>query len=527
MLTLDLKIKSISNPDLIINYISDYTKLFFNLYNNFDLSSSKDFIQFNLKDSLLDASIFHSCKIDVQTKLKQLEVIKLKKEKQIIELTNYLNNTEFIAKNEKRSKYKLINKLAYLKRTKDKNICFGGKALLREITKLKQKENKTAEQILLLERKQTEFKEKRSLGIYLVGNACERGNRKINFDLANNKIVFKPNKDTKIDIEFYVNGKKQLETLKKLQSYSENKLIPLTVRILKDRINISYDEQLLNGYGFNEKECKNEQSLHIDKEVKKQIYIKYKKEQEEKWLVNKIKDRYLAVDLNPNYIGISIFDNNVKTNEQKIILTECISLVELNKKSGLKSESNKQKSINNKRKFEICEAWKYIFDLCKHYKVYNFVLEDLDFKPEKQTKAKEFNRITKNLWNRELQINLINKYCNSLGINKIEVNPCYSSFIGNMIHPYFDPISSSLEIGRRGVVKYKKGSSIYPELASINQEKLTYLLGENVVDKGNISWKQLYGIISLLRYRNQLEQSNGKKDKYLRSRKSKLILIKQ
>jgi hypothetical protein len=83
------------------------------------------------------------------------------------------------------------------------------------------------------------------------------------------------------------------------------------------------------------------------------------------------------------------------------------------------------------------------------------------------------------------------------------VSPIYSSFIGNMIYNFPDPVSAAAEIGRRGMFMYIKGYSIYPELERINQEKLTYLLGENPQSEGN-SWKQLYTVISLLRYRNPL-----------------------
>jgi len=105
-------------------------------------------------------------------------------------------------------------------------------------------------------------------------------------------------------------------------------------------------------------------------------------------------------------------------------------------------------------------VWKYIFNLAKHYKVSHFVMEDLDFKPKvDKNKPKEFNRKTKNLWHRTLTQQLVNKYCNINGIIKIEVIPCYSSFIGNMVYEDYDPIAASLELCRRGIVKYIKGSS--------------------------------------------------------------------
>jgi len=70
------------------------------------------------------------------------------------------------------------------------------------------------------------------------------------------------------------------------------------------------------------------------------------------------------------------------------------------------------------------------------------------------------------------------------------------------------------------MLMYIKDYSIYPELERINQEKLTYLLGENPQSEGS-SWKQLYAIISLLRYRNPLFY-DGLTVRNLCSNKSKL-----
>ena len=107
-----------------------------------------------------------------------------------------------------------------------------------------------------------------------------------------------------------------------------------------------------------------------------------------------------------------------------------------------------------------------------------------------------------------------------MGLNLVEVNPVYTSFIGNMIYDDQDPIASSLEIGRRGIVKFLKGSSIYPKVSRINQEKLNYLLGENVDIEG-LGWKQLYKRIYLLRYRNPIHI--GLKDISLKKYTSKVI----
>ena len=528
MLTQRLHIIRTDNDILLEKYQYEYTKLFYKLYNNPDIMVDKSFTD-SLMNDYIDKSIYDVCVSQVKTKLKQHETSFNKKLKQINDITKQLENNDFVSKKEKKHKYKLINKLSYLKRNKDKNITFGGKQLQRNITKLhndiksliKSNDVKLSKQINekqeLLNKYKLQFKENRKLGFSFTGRSNEKGNRKFNFDLKNNKIVFKPNKNTKINIEFTFKSKKIEKLLYKLQELSDNKSIPLTVTIKGDDLFISYDNELVNGYSFNEIDCLKEQSITKDKDIKKQIYIKYKNEQDLRKQENKIVNRYLSVDLNPNYIGLSVFDskNNII---DKLIHKQIIDLNDLNNKLSKSSSDKKQLKQNNKRNHEITIIWKYIFNLCSHYKVYNFVMEDLDFKPDnKITKGKECNRLRTNLWNRGLIEQLINKYTQNIGLNLVKVNPVYSSFIGNMIYTYPDPISASLEIGRRGIVKYIKGGSIYPELTLINQEKLDYLLGENNVGDWS-SWKQLYNTISLLRYRNPVE---GLLDKNLKSHKSK------
>lgn len=545
MLTQKLYITETTDDTLLVEYQQAYTKLFYKLYNNAELMADDDFIKSQLNE-YIDRTIYEYCKIDVKVKLKQYETSRNKKLTQIEEITKLLEKDNFVTKKDKRYKYKLINKLAKLKRTIDNNITFGGKQLVRDIEKLnrsinllnneltnlkqnkdiklkqiKELENTIKDKQTILAKYRSEFKENRQLGITLIGTANEKGNRKFNFDLNNNLIVFKPNKNTKIHINFKYRDNKTKELLSKLQELADDKQIPLTINIKGKYIHLSYDNEYINGYSFNQNECNREKSTLSDPEEKKQVYIKFIREQEEKKKLNKIENRYLSVDLNPNYIGLSIFDSKDNL-VNKIIYTELIDLTKLNKKLKKSSSDSKQIKQNNKRKYEITIVWKHIFALAKHYKVYNFIMEDLEFKQKnKETKGTEFNRQTKNLWNRGLIDNLINKYCQNMGLNKVKVNPVYSSFIGNMIYTYPDPVSASLEIGRRGIVKYIKGGSIYPELSSINQEKLNYLLGENV-DKTWSNWKELYAIIPLLRYRNPVE---GLKANNLGSYKSKCMIL--
>lgn len=540
MLTKTLYIKHCSDFDLLDAYQAEYTKLFYKLYNNAELMVDDHFIDSCLND-FIDRSIYDSCLSQVKTKLKQHETNTKNKLKEIDQINKILSKNDFKSKKEKKHKYNLINKFFRLKRNINKNIAFGGKTLLRtinkqyvqikslfkeldkekDLNKIKEIEQAIKDKIELLQNNKSNFKEKRKLGFSFIGRANEKGNRKFSFDLNNNTIIFKPNKDTKIEIKFSYKDKKTKLLLSKLQYLSENREIPLTVNIKGKSINISYDNELLHGFSFNEKECKKEQQNATNKEEKKEIYIKHKREQERNKKLGKIENRYLAVDLNPNFIGLSIFESK-DDKVGKIFHKELIDLTKLNVKLGKSSNDFKQLKQNNKRRFEITQVWKYIFGLAKHYKVYNFVMEDLNFQPNnKESKAVSFNRLTKNLWNRGFIEQMINKYCQNIGLNKVDVNPVYSSFIGNMVYNYADPISASLEIGRRCIVKYKKGGSIYPDLSSINQEKLSYLLGENV-DIERKSWQQIYANISLMRYRNPIDV--GLKAKNLYSHKSNVCV---
>jgi len=129
------------------------------------------------------------------------------------------------------------------------------------------------------------------------------------------------------------------------------------------------------------------------------------------------------------------------------------------------------KYFQNKLKFETYEISKSIVNLAKQFNCKSVFVEDLHFKG--CSKIKISNRKNKNLWKRELFINNLNKRLNIEGIKLYSVNPAYSSFIGNIMYDYTDPVNASIEIARRGfeykVKKNKKG--FYPALLVKHQWK--------------------------------------------------------
>lgn len=528
MLTLKEKKYSVSDEPTLKKVAHQSTGIFYKLYNNPELLEDKSFKkELIFKNDLIDVSMFDFIVEDVKTKLNQSETIRNNKIAEYNSIVSLLNGDEI--SNKKR--YLLLNKKSTLEKTMNNGCCFGGKALLRSITKhaqLAQSKISSEEEVLknktLYERELSEFRSKRKTGVYLIGRACEKGNRKVDFDLNNNKIVFKINAKNKIEIT--INSKRNKDLLSKIQLLAETKQLPITVRITETHVCISFDETIVSGFNFDATEYKkvirenNITTKEGKKEIAKQFYDKLR----DKKLVDKIDSRFASVDQNPKEISLVIGDRINNNGEFKVVYKCVFDLEKLCDRKGLASHDEKQKSYNNKRKHELKEIWKQIFTLCKHYKVFNFITEELNLKTnhKKETNV-EFNRQTKNIWHRELSKKLIEKWINIFGFNHIEVNPCYSSFIGNMIHTDYDPIAASIELLRRGIVKFIKGSSLYPDLRLINQQKLSYLVGENIPCQ---SWISLYKQItrSGMRYRNR-DKKLFRVDTNLSSHKSKVKIL--
>ncbi len=492
------------------------------LYTNFELSEDKNF-QKELRERWnLDSWFFNSCLIEVSMKMEQNETQRKNNIAKIEELQKILFKDEFEAgKKGRRTKFNITKSLQYLTTHIGKNITFGTKALLQKVTYLhnyinglkaslikeqdpKAKQNigrKLARAELDLSTKKSEYQRNRILAIISVGEAPQKGNRKFDFDLVNRKMVFKPESGIKYPFEFYC-SKAQYADLCKLQTQLGEQAI--TVSLDNEYVYITFDNEKLNGYAFNEREFKREIKV-IPKENKEERTAcsrRWKQEQEARKLTNKKTNRYLAVDLNPEHIGYSIIDK-IGNNNFKTVLTQCINLSGLNVKLSLSSEDKLQVYQNNKRIHEIYEAWKSIFSIAKRYKVSHFVQEDLEFKQKGVNEnASEANRKTKNLWHRTITTTVIQKYCQEMGIKLLSVNACYSSFIGNIKHKLFDPVSASIEIGRRGITKYLKGNYFYPPLEGTDLDTMSQF-GLDVLDKTISNWKEAYNAFktSKLRYR--------------------------
>lgn len=489
IISIKLPITEISNHSFVLNKQNNWSYAFRKLYTNSHLINDKQFLDnFKIKYKL-DAYELNCLLIDVKTKISQVFTSKSNIENQIIETENKLK-LDNIKPN---LKHKLGLKLNRLNKQLSKEIMFGNLINLKKISYLS---NDKEINLIELERYKKLYQDSRILPISYYGSKHDKNsNRYFNFNFKDDEIIYKFNKNN-INIK-YKCSKNYQKILNKLDLIKNDKLLPITVKLSKDFVIISYDAEVLNGYAFNSIEYKKEVKEHITVEAKKEVAVKYYKEQKDRKLKNKLPNRYMAIDLNPEYVGLSILDKNGIDQEFKIMYTICYDTTKLNVKLGLKSEDAKQICQNNKRKYEIGCLWKSIFKLAKHYKASHIVLEDLNFKPKVvNTDSKEFNRKCKNIWNLNYQQNLINKHIDENGLIKIEVNPCYTSFIGNIKYKYFDAVNASIEIGRRGMYKYNKGFKMIPIVTEDNLNTMELLFKNNGLDVSELddclNWNNYY-----------------------------------
>ena len=300
-----------------------------------------------------------------------------------------------------------------------------------------------------------QWKQSRLLPIHCIGESNQKGNRKFKLDINNNQIIFKLTRTQHITLNLPYVSKNYRKLLEILQKQCEMKENCFTVKLTDCKIYISF-EQL---------------------------------KQESK----KLHTRYAGIDLNPNYVGFVICENN------KVIYQKLYNLIELNKLS------------TDKMKHEKVEICKDIHRQLVHWQVSRLCIEDLSIKSQQHNKGKTFNKLVNNKWNRKLISEQLIKRCDISGIYIKKVNPAYSSFVGNLVYQLPDALSSALEIARRGSTT---SSGFYPDLINIDD------LANRWKEELNWScsnWKELYLEFKSKNLLNRYRVSMSQKDLVFKS----------
>lgn len=316
-----------------------------------------------------------------------------------------------------------------------------------------------------------EYKQSRNLGFFSEGeNGCAKGNRLFKIDLQHNSVIYKRSRNEHIELKIKEKlSDKRKRILESLYLTMENKVSPVSFRIKNDNLYISYDESIVEQY---------------------------------KRFKGLKQNRILGIDLNPNYIGLSILEFDSK-DEFKVIHKRVFDLSELNENGS-----------TNKVKYELQQIDNDILRLCKHYKVGKLVVEDLKFKKDNRFWSKKLNRLCKNKFRYSTIKQHLNTLCNIYGVEFIEVNACYSSFVGNFCcgsGETPDMVAASIELARRGYKKFQK-EWFYPEM--ISSQRIKEVLGNQWKKELKLaykSWKTFFNQIKKLglKYRFQLDGSKA------------------
>lgn len=327
-----------------------------------------------------------------------------------------------------------------LNRNNGKKVLFGGKWNLKQYLKG------------LITKEQ--FKQKRQRPLCSIGESIYKGNRLFSFDLSNNRVIYKPTRGVHKEIRFCPVKKKLAQELSIVQELAEQKKMPVTVKFTDKHLYLTYDESLIYNEAY-------------------------------KGLKH---NRVLGLDMNPNYIGVSVIEFN-KDDEFRILHKEVYDLTLLTKPSGESSQHKKSKYFTNKLKHETLAIAHRINKMMDYWKCSKLAIEDLSIKPKDQKKGKTFNRLCNNKWERSLFVNKLKMLAGIHRYELVEVNPAYSSIVGNFAYgspntP--DMVAASIEIARRAYKKFEKGW-FYPKfnISHINEQWKQTLCGVK-------AWKNLF-----------------------------------
>jgi IS605 OrfB family transposase len=301
-----------------------------------------------------------------------------------------------------------------------------------------------------------EYKKTRLRPVILQGETNQDSNRSFDFSkLKDNILIYKPNKDTRIEYNF-ITGKNQDKEIEYLLNNIGK--TPIQVLLKDDQICLTY-------------------------------------EQEKELISTKIQDRILGIDMNPNYIGISIVD--FKNNTETLVKAKCFRM-----SSGTRKD-------DEKRNYETIQIAHQIIKLAKHYRCSEIAIEELTMGATDAKKGRNFNRLCNNEWNRTSFQWIIKKLSDKNNIILKEVNCRYSSTIGNILHRNLpDPCAAGFEIARRGKFQYVKKLCMWP-LVDFSQIEILNLWKKQGIDlTKSINWKALHlGLKnSKLKYRVSLDE---------------------
>lgn len=311
----------------------------------------------------------------------------------------------------------------------------------------------------------SEFRERRNCPLYIIGEAPQSGNRKFKF-ISTHLIEFRPYKGKVIEIKLPKFRKNYQKKLESVFEKANDKGCPITISLTSEYICFSFEDIIIENVA---------KSIH---------------------------SRYAGIDLNPNYVGVSVFDG------AKLIATKMYSMKNLTSKNG----------SDSKLEFETFEVGNDIVRFLQHFQVSKVFVEDLTKirQAKSKPKGRGFNRLCINKWKREKLLRPINRV---FGKNCIQINAAYTSTIGNVLNSSLpDPIAASNAIASRGynliIIKSKQ---FYPELP---EKKVIEDRWKKTDVPDFQDWKELHSWLKKTGLKYRVDVPDASMFRILRSKKS-------
>ncbi len=532
MKTLKLHITHLEDKDFVREKQIRFSNALILVYNRLDECDDKNFIRCVMERFQLNDIEYRSVKAAAKAAREQDATRDKQFAERIQSISEDLLNNEVPY----HKRFKMFNRIQRLQRRIGKPQVFGSVQTLRELTR---ECNKDERDEVKIEQLRNLYHEKRVQPLFVIGEGNYKGNRFFDLSrLADGVCIYKPCKEQHYEIRFKVK-KHQRNELERIAQYATLHKQPVSVRLSTEFLYLLYDEQSLRGYGLDRKsrdaDTKKVRALGLPKDAEKveirAVYKSWYDEQRNRMLKDKIPNRCMAVDLNPTNIGWGVLDKH--DDGYTVVAAGQFDLSHLCTKIGQPSSHPKSRRHVNKRRYELTIVFKKLFAIACHYKCAVFGMEELKFGKDNTAASRESNRKARNLWCRTLCEQLITKRCNECGIELRKVNACYSSFIGNTQHNYVDATNASVEIGRRALLKFDKGTGLYPELRQEDMRTVEARFGLDAACGNAVGWvgfyKSLMGIHGVVelnhRARVALEEASPHRTHRMNSYKSRVFLI--
>jgi len=173
-----------------------------------------------------------------------------------------------------------------------------------------------------------------------------------------------------------------------------------------------------------------------------------------------IAGRVLALDLNPAKLGWAVVEGDLaEAGSCRCVVWGVFEFPEFSRRLGFSPDDPRSISFSCKRRYELAIQAKKMELLAKHYRVSAAVTERLAIGPKDHGKGKWFNRLINQVWFRRGLLEPMTRRLAAAGVTHLEVNPAYSSKLGNALWADLlripDPACAAVEIGRRAIWQVK------------------------------------------------------------------------